>query len=72
MAMFRLGIRSLPGNRNLPVEGASVHKEGAPISIFGSDVEKKNYGRGFGTGQLGISTRLAECRPQVKYVPPTK
>ncbi len=71
--IFQIGIRGLPGNQNLPTEGASGHKEGQPISIFGSVIEKKkNYGRGFGTANLGISQRLAECRPSVKYVPPTK
>lgn len=54
-------------------EGGAQSKEHAPpISIFGSAVEKKkNHGRGFGTGHLGFSTRLAECRPSVK-TPSTK
>jgi len=71
MSAFRLSIRNLPGNRNLPAEGSSPRKEDSPISIFGSAIDKKkNYGRGGGTAILGISRRLAECQPSVKYVPP--
>jgi len=69
--IFQISIRGLPGNQNLPAEGASPRKEGSPISIFGSAIDKKkNYGRGGGTANLGISQRLAECRPSVKYVTP--
>jgi hypothetical protein len=72
-SIFQISLRRLPGNQILPAEGATGHKEGEPISIFGSAYDKKKNGnRGLGTGHLGITDRLAECRKQVKYVPPTK
>lgn len=60
-------IFKLPGNRNRQIPEGSGRKEGAPISIFGSAIEKKKPQRaGRGTGFLGISKRLAECHPSVK------
>lgn len=59
------------GNANRAAEGGSRHKEGAPISIFGSaiDQKKNNYPGGRGTGFLGMTKRLAECVPSVKTPP---
>lgn len=55
---------------NAAPEGGSGRKESAASYIFGSKIaEKKNYGRGFSTANLGISNRLAECRPSVKTPP---
>ncbi len=72
MSAFRCAIFNLPGNRNRVEEVGSPRKEGGPISIFGSAYDKKktNYA-GRGTGFLGITTRLAECRPSVR-TPSTK